>query len=99
MILRLSRRRAFDDEQREGVWQDRPASAAGGRRRAELRRDEEHAMTRRIEAHVASERCRLNVFDDVISIWRVLVDDGQGAVGVRGKHIPGCRIESTSVDT
>lgn len=66
---------------------------------AELRSYEEDAVVRRIEAHVARETRRLDRLRHVILVGRILVDDGQGAVGVGGKGITRGRVVARAIDT
>src|SRR4051794_15831070 len=89
---------ALDDEQREGARQNRSASAGGGRG-SEFRSGDEQAVTRRIEAHIARALRRLNVFKNVIRVRRVLMDDGERAIGVRREGLAGARIVTGTVYT
>ena len=54
-------------------------------------------MSRRIEAHIARELRCLDVSDHVILIRSILVDYGQRAVGIGGKHVTSSRIVARAV--
>ena len=44
-------------------------------------------VTGQIESHVARELWRLDVFDGMVPIWSVLMNDRQRAIGVRREHV------------
>src|SRR5262245_5691011 len=89
----------LDHHQREGSRKHWGAALTIRRRRTELGRHDEHAMIRRVEPHVTRGLRRLDGLRDVILVRRVLMNDGEGAVRIRGKRVSGRCIVSRAVDT
>ena len=73
---------AFDGHEGECAGQDGASASAAGGCWSELGGDYEDAVVGGIEAHVAGAYGRREGLGDVILIGTVLMDDGEGSVGV-----------------
>src|ERR1017187_8686507 len=77
----------LDCQQGKGSRQHRRPTPSSGRRRAELRGNEEDAMIRRVKPHIARSLRSRHAFDNVILVGRVLVNHRERAIGIRGERV------------
>src|SRR5262249_29282694 len=88
----------FENQYRERTRDYGPTPASRGHR-PEIGRRYIEAMGRRIEAQVARALGCLDGLRDVVLVRRVLMNDGEASVGVRGERVRGGRIVACSVNS